>query len=82
MGPLSYRVKVNDQIWKRHVDQLLTRTCTADVTQDDNAFDGIELTDAVAESTNPESESTTTEIAISTPRYSTRERHPPDRFNV
>ena len=38
LGPLSYEVKVNNNIWKRHVDQMITsneHTCESE----DNAFD-------------------------------------------
>ena len=38
LGPLSYEVKVNDNIWKQHVDQMITsskHTCEPE----DNAFD-------------------------------------------
>ena len=38
LGPLSYEVKVNNNIWERHVDQMITsnkHTCESE----DNAFD-------------------------------------------
>ena len=78
LGPLSYRVQVGNVEWKRHIDQILASASHVEPNNDDSAFDSI-LTET--ESVHPECENVTTEMAVSTPRYPQRERHPPERFN-
>ena len=77
LGDISYRVQVGNQVWKRHVDQLLQTTITQantdtnnDITDDLNAWPST-LNDSLA-SQQPEQESR---------RYPTRLRRPPDRYS-
>ena len=77
LGDISYRVQVGNQVWKRHVDQLLLTTITQantdtnnDITNDLNAWPST-LNDSLA-SQQPEQESR---------RYPTRLRRPPDRYS-
>ncbi len=39
VGPLTYRVKVGEKLWKRHVDQLRIRAGSSSEVIDDNAED-------------------------------------------
>ena len=77
LGDISYRVQVGNQVWKRHVDQLLPTTITQantdtnnDITDDLNAWLST-LNDSLA-SQQPEQESR---------RYPPRLRRPPDRYS-
>ena len=77
LGDISYRVQVGNQVWKRHVDQLLPTTITQantdtnnDITDDLNAWPST-LNDSLA-SQQPEQESR---------RYPPRLRRPPDRYS-
>ena len=78
LGPLSNRVQVGNVEWKHHIDQILAGAPHAEPKNNDSAFDNI-LTET--ESVHPQCGNVTTEMALSTPRYPQRERHPPARFN-
>ena len=78
LGDISYRVQVGNQVWKRHVDQLLQTTITQantdtnnDITDDLNAWPST-LNDSLSTNQQPEQESR---------RYPTRLRRPPDRYS-
>ena len=77
LGNISYRVQVGNQIWKRHVDQMLQTTITqANTDNNDDNTDDINSWPSTSNDTltsqQPEQESR---------RYPTRLRQPPDRYS-
>ena len=89
-GPVSYRVQVNDQIWRRHTNQLLSSesTITETVPEVPETLPSVEPR---PEMSAPEKVPTTdlrpTESHESSPtpatppkRYPKRNRKPPDRL--
>ena len=77
LGDISYRVQVGNQIWKRHIDQLLLTSITeansntTDANSDELNSWPLTSSDA-STSQQPEQESR---------RYPTRFRRPPDRYS-
>ena len=77
LGNISYRVQVGNQIWKRHVDQMLQTTITqANTDNNDDNTDEINSWPSTSNDTltsqQPEQESR---------RYPTRLRQPLDRYS-
>ena len=78
MGPLSYEVKVNNNIWKQHVDQMITsneHTCESE----DNAFDMLPYPES-SDASIIDSNDSPPALPV-TSRYPQRDRHPPVRFD-
>ena len=69
---MNYEVLVNNQVWKRHVNQLLQsnlRTKTSELTKQDNEFDFPSPTDE---------EHSTSQTATASACYPSRDRRPPE----
>ena len=91
-GPIPYRVQVNDQIWRRHTDQLLSSESTIPETVPEvpETLPSVELEVSAPEKVpTPDSRPTdvSTESHESPPtsptspkRYPKRNRKPPDRL--
>ena len=86
LGPITYKVKVGEYIWKRHIDQMLRSEVE---TQDRNDNLDIEAFEAMS-STFTDSPQTRAPVINERysgsrhppePRYSQRTRHPPIRLD-
>ena len=79
LGNISYRIQVGNQIWKRHVDQMLQTTITqANTDNNDDNTDDINLWPSTSNDTLMSQQP---EQALESRRYPTRLRQPPDRYS-
>ena len=80
LGPLSYKVKVGNEIWRRHIDQLLATSKHSAGSTDDSfeVWPNFPDTRSDDTSTTVSSEHCRTNAE---PRYPQRDRHPPVRYD-
>ena len=71
LGPLSYKVKVDSKIWKRHIDQMFASNEHTATRSDDDGFDTLPAYDAVGSSDTPTTISSDNNVtaASATSRY-------------
>lgn len=91
LGPISYRVQVGEQFWKRHVDQLLRAAEPHNmegVAEEDTSTQGLPQPADVGDTGDrsdrdevTEPVGTTSGLTILPPRYPTRRHEPPERLD-
>ena len=94
LGPLSYRVQVGEQLWRRHGDQLLRadvspKASNTGGTAEEDIFtrtspqsaDRCDADDRSTQFPEPVGAGTTPELTVAPPRYPPRRHAPPVRFD-